>query len=258
MAPTLPRATSRSSLQSSAAICQISTSSGDRPAAAAPLRVWAWGGWVFSVLTPKSTKTPTRVGGAARRLERARMGSRQKHRRRTLDPRQMRGGGAQRCGLACEQRLDEGDAFAEFLGVRLRQADVARAAVPGADAEQRASVRHLIERRDRRRAYGRMARQEIGHAQRDPRPARGERNDRRRHPGVHGVAGRVGDADHGIAVAVGALGKLWAKLGRVRPEEETDLHWECAFNEVTRAEVRITIAASPVAYAAIRTVWTYD
>jgi hypothetical protein len=52
MAPTLPRAILRSSLQSSAAICQISISSSARPAALAPSAMSASDSRMFSAPSP--------------------------------------------------------------------------------------------------------------------------------------------------------------------------------------------------------------
>src|SRR5258708_11503219 len=98
------------------------------------------------------------------------------------------------------------------------------AAMSGADAEHGASVRDVVERGDRGGADGGMAADEIGDADRNARAAAGACDNRRRHPGIHGIARRVGDADHGVAVAVGALGEPLAQLGRVGPEEEANLH----------------------------------
>src|SRR4029079_17697128 len=82
----------------------------------------------------------------------------------------------------------------------------------------------MIERSDRSRAHRRMPRQDIGHADCDPRLLGGARDERCRPPGIHGVAGRVGDADHCIAIAVGALRELFAEVEGGGPKEETDLH----------------------------------
>src|SRR5215471_7099958 len=145
MAPTLLRAALRSSLQSSAAICQISMSSPARPAALAPAQMCA-------------------------RLA--------KGRRRAL-----------------QQRLDEGYAFRQLVRARFCQSHILGAAVSSADAEHGACIRDVV-----------------------------ARDHRRRHPGIHGISRRVGNADHGVAVAVGALGELLAKVEGVGPEEETNLH----------------------------------
>src|SRR5262245_49034286 len=69
-----------------------------------------------------------------------------------------------------------------------------------------------------------MPGEQNGDADGNARAARDARDHRRRHPGIHGVSRRVGNADHGIAVAIGALGKLLAQVERVGPEEETNLH----------------------------------
>src|SRR5436305_11846161 len=95
--------------------------------------------------------------------------------------------------------------------------------MPGAEAEYGSAVREVVEGGDRGRADGGMAADEIGDADGNARAAAGAGDDRRRHPGVHGVARRVGDADHGIAVPVRALSEPLAQLGRVRPEEEAKL-----------------------------------
>ena len=228
MAPTLPRAALPSSLQSSARdlpdLDRLVRAPGGLRACAYLRRRGA------NVVGAQSEIGEDAVGGPSRRLQRPRMRRGEKDRWRALDPRQMRGGGAERRRLTLQQRLDEGDAVRELFRLRLGEADVPGAAVPGADAEHRASIRHMVERGDRRRAHGRMPRQEIGHAERDPRPLRGARDDRRRHPRVHGIAGRVGDADHRVAVAVRAFGELLAKVERVGPEEETDLHLDPAFS----------------------------
>src|SRR5215467_5244133 len=171
------------------------------------------------------------VGGSPGRLQRLGMGGGEKHRRRALDPRQMRVRAAKVSRLAAQQRLDEGDAVRELVGARFRKAHVLGAAVAGADPEQRAPVREEIERGDRGRADGGMTGQQIGHAERNARAAAAARHDCRRDPRVHGVSRRVGDADHGVAVAVGALGEPLAKLRRVRPKEETNLHSPSACNE---------------------------
>src|SRR5262249_20312475 len=82
----------------------------------------------------------------------------------------------------------------------------------------------MIERRNRCGADRGVAAQEIGHADRDAGVCRRPRNERRRDPWVHRIAGRVGNADHRIAVAVGARGHAFDKIERVRPEEKADLH----------------------------------
>jgi len=127
-------------------------------------------------------------------------------------------------GRAFQQRLDEGDPFRQLVRARLRQSDILGAAVSSADAEHRASIRDVVERGDRGRADRGVPGDEIGDAERNARTPRDARDHRRRHPRVHGVSRRVGNADHGIAVAVGALGKLIAKIEGVGPEEETNLH----------------------------------
>src|SRR5262245_6530367 len=164
------------------------------------------------------------VGGPASGLKRLRMGGGEKDRRRALVPRQMRARPAKARGRALQQRLDEGYPFRELARARLRQPDILGAAVAGADAQHGASVRHMVERGDRGRGDRGMAGKQISDADRNARAARDTRDHRRRHTWIHGVSRRVGNADHGIAVAVGALGKLLAQIERVGPEEETDLH----------------------------------
>src|SRR5262249_27584941 len=65
---------------------------------------------------------------------------------------------------------------------------------------------------------------EIAHAHGDPGPPRLSRQERRRHPRVHRVAGRVGDSDHVVAEAVRRLCHCFHERDVVGPEEEADLH----------------------------------
>src|SRR6516162_3255448 len=164
------------------------------------------------------------VGGPASSLQRLRMRGGEKDRRRALDPRQMRACRAKGRGLTLQQRLDERHALRELARARLRQPDILGAAVAGTDAQHGASVRHVVKRGDRGRGDRGMPGEQIGDADRNARAARGARDHRRRHPWIHGVSRRVGNADHGIAVAIGALGELLAQVKRVGPEEETNLH----------------------------------
>ena len=164
------------------------------------------------------------VGGLPRGLQRLGMRGGEKDRGRALDPWQMCACRAERGRLALQQGLDEGHAFGEILGARLRQAHILGAAVAGADAEHRAAVGDVIERGDRRRAHRGMPGEEIGDAERDPRALRGAGHHRGRYPRVHRVSGRIGDADHRVAVAVGALSEFFAQIEVIRPEEETNLH----------------------------------
>ena len=94
----------------------------------------------------------------------------------------------------------------------------------GADAEDGPAIREAIEGSDCGRADGGMAAEQISDTDRHARAAAASRDDGRRHPRVHGVSRCVGNADHGIAVAVGALGEPLAEFGAVGPEEETNLH----------------------------------
>ena len=164
------------------------------------------------------------VGGLSRGLQRLGMRGGKKDRGRALDPRQMCACRAERGRLALQQGLDEGHAFREILGAGLRQSHVLGAAVTGADAEHRAAVGDVIERCDRRRAHRGMPGEEIGDAERDPRALRGAGHHRGRYPRVHRVSGRIGDADHRVAVAVCALSEFFAQIEVIRPEEETNLH----------------------------------
>lgn len=141
----------------------------------------------------------------------------------------MGGSRAKACWPAFQKLLDERDAVGEVFCCGLRQSDVLRAAMAGANAEHGTAVRDMVERGNRRGADCRMTRQEIGDAKSNPRPLRGTCNHRRRHPGVHRISGRIGDADHCIAMAVGALGEPFAKVESIGPEEEPDLHLEPAF-----------------------------
>ena len=164
------------------------------------------------------------IGGLPRRLQGLGVRGGEKDRRRAFDPWQMRACRAEGCRRARQQRLDERDSFRQILGARLRESDVLGAAVAGADAEHGATVGDVIERGDRGRAHRRMTGQQIGDANSHSRALGGARDQRGRHPRIHRIAGRVGDADHRIAVAVRALGKLFAEIEVVRPEEETNLH----------------------------------
>ena len=179
------------------------------------------------------------VRRAARGLQRARMRRGEEHGRRPLDPRQMGGRSAQRCRFALQQRLDECHTVGELRRLRFGQPDVAGTAVPGANPERGAAVRDQVERGNRRSAHRRMPRQQIGDTDRNPRTLRGARHQRRGDPGIHGIPWGVGDADHGVAVAVGALGEPFTQIGRIGPEKEAYLHLDPAFDflRVTRAAI---------------------
>jgi hypothetical protein len=95
-----------------------------------------------------------------------------------------------------QELLDERHAFGELAGRKTRRAQIARAAVTDADTEHRAAGREQLDRRDRGRRDGWMARDEVGHADGNPGAPRAFGQERRRHPGVHGDTRRVGDPDH--------------------------------------------------------------
>ena len=80
------------------------------------------------------------------------MRRREKDRRGAFDLGQMGGSRAKSRGLALQKRFDERDAFGKVFGLRLRQSDILRAAVAGADAEHSATVCDAIERSNRRGA----------------------------------------------------------------------------------------------------------
>src|SRR5262249_54756836 len=116
------------------------------------------------------------VSAAPGCLQRLWMRGGEKYRWYALDPRQMCARSGKRRRLPAQQRLDEGDAIRELVRARLREPHVLGAAVSGADAEQGAPVRDVVERGDRGRADGGMAADQIGDADRNARAARTERN----------------------------------------------------------------------------------
>jgi hypothetical protein len=96
---------------------------------------------------------------------------------------------------------------------------------PGAETEYDPTGRQHVERGDRRHRDGRVARREIAHTQRYARALARLRHQRSRDPGVHGVARRVGNADHVVTQALGALGNTPDEIGNEGPEQEPDAHY---------------------------------
>ncbi|HUH84918.1 MAG TPA: hypothetical protein VLX85_09915 [Stellaceae bacterium] len=93
-----------------------------------------------------------------------------------------------------------------------------------ADAQHGSAGCQEVERGDCGGGNGRRSRFEIGNAKRDPGSLHTLGGERRRDPWIHGVAGRISDPDHVVAIAFGGIGHGSDHLDAVGPEEEADLH----------------------------------
>src|SRR5262249_28984229 len=256
MAPTLLRAALRSSLQSSAAICQISTSSGGRPAALAPAMICASESRMLSVARPRLAKAPSPAAPAACSglgCEAARKtgGARLIHGRWAVAAPSVAGSPRSRVlmNVTPSARSLARDFCSPTFFVPLWPAPMPRTARPFPTWSSEA----IAGGPDGGGAEGGMPGREVGDAERDARPPRGPRHHRRRHPGVHRVARRVGDADHGVAVAIGPLGERLAELEGVGPEEEANLHLALAFEFYSRGGQRRMITPSTTANKSLTT-----
>src|SRR5262245_21032040 len=92
-----------------------------------------------------------------------------------------------------------------------------------------------------------MTTEQIGDADRHACAPAAASDDRGRHPGIHGISRRVGNADHGIAIAVGAMSEPLAQFRRVGPEEETYLHVAVPAS-VSACAARVRVPPRPPAY----------
>ena len=85
-------------------------------------------------------------------------------------------------------------------------------------------MRGDVHRGRRRGGDGGMTSHEVGHAGGEPDARGGGGGEGHGHPRIHGVARRVGDADHVEAELFPEARQARGVLGRVRPEEEAEAH----------------------------------
>ena len=131
---------------------------------------------------------------------------------------------AERCRLSGRQRLYEAYPVVELGQIGAGQSQIPRTAVSRAQPQHHAVRGKQLQRRDGGGRNRRMARRQVGDAERYPRLPHVAGDDRGGDPRVHRVARRIGDADRVIAPTVGGCRHPPGQLGRVGPEEETDLH----------------------------------
>jgi hypothetical protein len=143
-----------------------------------------------------------------------------------LDPRQMRCSAVQLGRLSLQQGSNEGGAFRQLLRTGfLRDADIQRAAVSGANAQYHAiSAGHKIKRGNGGGGNRRHARSKVGHAQSNARLDRMLRQQGGGHPGIHRVTRRICDTNHVVFMALGGRRKPFYQVDIERPEEESDFH----------------------------------